>query len=121
MISIKAVVAACAARLFVDSNFKALRTGLTLAVGGEFGIALLTLLLQNRAIDPAIARPMLVAVVVAMVLSPLILSNNKRIARLLLGESGPPPRTANPACAHVATGPGLSASGTGVLRVVSGS
>jgi CPA2 family monovalent cation:H+ antiporter-2 len=94
MISIKAVVAACAARLFVDSNFKALRTGLTLAVGGEFGIALLTLLLQSRAIDPALARPMLVAVVVAMVLSPLILSNNKRIARLLLRESGPPPRTA---------------------------
>lgn len=90
MISIKAFVAACATRLFVDSNFKALRTGLTLAVGGEFGIALLTLLLQNRAIDPAIARPMLVAVVVAMVMSPLILANNKRIARLLLGERGPP-------------------------------
>ncbi|HET7811983.1 MAG TPA: cation:proton antiporter [Steroidobacteraceae bacterium] len=93
MISIKALVAACATRPFVDSNFKALRTGLTLAVGGEFGIALLTLLLQARAIDPGIARPMLVAVVVAMVLSPLILSNNKRIARLLLGERGPP-RTA---------------------------
>ncbi len=90
MITIKAFVAALATRLFVDSNFKALRTGLTLAVGGEFGIALLTLLLQNRAIDPAIARPMLVAVVVAMVSSPLILSNNKRIARLLLGERGPP-------------------------------
>jgi CPA2 family monovalent cation:H+ antiporter-2 len=90
MVCIKALVAACATRLFVDSNFKALRTGLTLAVGGEFGIALLTLLLQSRAIDPAIARPMLVAVVMAMVLSPLILSNNKRIARLLLGERGPP-------------------------------
>jgi CPA2 family monovalent cation:H+ antiporter-2 len=93
LITIKALVAALATRLFVDSNFKALRTGLTLAVGGEFGIALLTLLLQNRAIDPAIARPMLVAVVVAMVSSPLILANNKRIARLLLGERGPP-RTA---------------------------
>ena len=42
-----------ATRLFVDSNFKAIRTGVTLAVGGEFGIALLTLLLQNKAIDPA--------------------------------------------------------------------
>jgi CPA2 family monovalent cation:H+ antiporter-2 len=90
MISIKALVAALATRLFVDSNFKALRTGLTLAVGGEFGIALLTLLLQNSAIDPALARPMLVAVVVAMVMSPLILANNKRIARLVLGERGPP-------------------------------
>ncbi len=90
MVCIKAVVATCATRLFVDSTFKSLRTGITLAVGGEFGIALLTLLLQNRAIDPAIAQPMLVAVVLAMVLAPFILANNKRIARLLLGERGPP-------------------------------
>ncbi len=90
MLGIKSFVAACATRLFVDSTFKSLRTGITLAVGGEFGIALLTLLLQNRAIDPAIAQPMLVAVVVCMVLAPVILANNKRLARLLLGETGPP-------------------------------
>jgi CPA2 family monovalent cation:H+ antiporter-2 len=93
MIFIKAVVAAFATRLFVDSNFKAIRTGVTLAVGGEFGIALLTLLLQNNAIDPAIAQPLLVAVVLGMVLAPFILANNRRVARLLLGERGPP-RTA---------------------------
>src|SRR6187549_3553420 len=90
MLGIKSFVAACATRLFVDSTFKSLRTGLTLAVGGEFGIALLTLLLQSEAIDPDIAQPLLVAVVVAMVLAPVILSNNKRVARLLLGERGPP-------------------------------
>ena len=84
------VIAAFATRLFVDSNFKAMRTGVTLAVGGEFGIALLTLLLQNEAIDPAIAQPLLVAVVLGMVLAPVILANNKRVARLLLGERGPP-------------------------------
>jgi monovalent cation:H+ antiporter-2, CPA2 family len=90
MISIKTVVASCATRLFVDSTFKSLRTGITLAVGGEFGIALLTLLLQNKAIDPGIAQPMLVSVVVAMVLAPVVLANNKRLARFLLGETGPP-------------------------------
>jgi CPA2 family monovalent cation:H+ antiporter-2 len=90
MVFVKAVVAALATRVFVDSNFKAIRTGLTLAVGGEFGIALLTLLLQNDAIDPGIAQPLLVAVVLAMVLAPVILANNKRVARLLLGERGPP-------------------------------
>src|SRR5690349_20724826 len=90
MVFIKAVVAAFATRVFVDSNFKAIRTGVTLAVGGEFGIALLTLLLQNDAIDPGIAQPLLVAVVLAMVLAPVILANNKRVARLLLGERGPP-------------------------------
>jgi CPA2 family monovalent cation:H+ antiporter-2 len=90
IVCVKALVAACATRLFIDSSFKAIRTGVTLAVGGEFGIALLTLLLQNGAIDPVIAQPMLVAVVLAMVLAPVILANNKRIARLLLGEGGPP-------------------------------
>jgi CPA2 family monovalent cation:H+ antiporter-2 len=90
MVLLKAVVAGAATRLFVDSNFKAIRTGVTLAVGGEFGIALLTLLLQHNAIDPAIAQPMLVAVVLGMVLAPVILANNKRVARLLLGERGPP-------------------------------
>src|SRR6187402_2616881 len=90
MVILKAVVAACATRLFVDSNFKALRTGVTLAVGGEFGIALLTLLMQNEAIDPAIAQPLVVTVVLGMVLAPIILANNKRVARLLLGERGPP-------------------------------
>ena len=90
MVTVKAVVASLATRVFVDSTFKAIRTGVTLACGGEFGIALLTLLLQNDAIDPAIAQPLLVAVVLAMVLAPVILANNKRVARLLLGERGPP-------------------------------
>ncbi len=93
LVVVKALVAAAATRLFVDSTFKSVRTGLTLAVGGEFGIALLTLLLQNRALDPSIAQPMLVAVVLAMVLAPVLLANNKRVARLLTGERGPP-RTA---------------------------
>lgn len=90
MVVLKAVIAAFATRLFVDNNFRAIRTGVTLAVGGEFGIALLTLLLQHDAIDPGIAQPMLIAVVLGMVLAPVIISNNKRIARLLLGERGPP-------------------------------
>jgi monovalent cation:H+ antiporter-2, CPA2 family len=46
--------------------------------------------LQNNAIDPSIAQPLLVAVVLGMVLAPVILANNKRIARLLLGQTGPP-------------------------------
>ena len=90
MVCVKAIVATLATRLFVNSAFKSLRTGLTLAVGGEFGIALLTLLLQGRAIDPGIAQPLLVAVVLSMLLAPVILANNKRVARLLLGERGPP-------------------------------
>ena len=90
MVCLKALLASLATRVFVNSTFKAVRTGVTLAVGGEFGIALLTLLLQNRAIDSAIVQPLLVAVVLSMVLAPAILANNKRVARWLLGERGPP-------------------------------
>jgi CPA2 family monovalent cation:H+ antiporter-2 len=90
IVCIKAFVATCATRLFIGSSFKAIRTGVTLAVTGEFGIALLTLLLQNKAVDPGITQPLLVAVVLGMVLAPAILANNKRVARLLLGERGPP-------------------------------
>src|SRR3954470_10071436 len=85
MVILKAVIAAFATRLFVDNNFRAIRTGVTLAVGGEFGVALLTLLLQHDALDPAVAQPMIVAVVLGMVLAPFILANNRRVARLLLG------------------------------------
>jgi CPA2 family monovalent cation:H+ antiporter-2 len=87
---VKSGVASLATRLFVDSAFKSIRTGLTLAVGGEFGIALITLLMQNDALDPVVAQPLLVAIVLGMLLSPVMLANNKRIARLLLGERGPP-------------------------------
>src|SRR6185295_15846561 len=90
IVCIKAFVATCATRLFIGSSFKAIRTGVTLAVTGEFGIALLKLLLQNKAVDPGITQPLLVAVVLGMVLAPAILANNKRVARLLLGERGPP-------------------------------
>ena len=57
MVSLKTVVAASATRLFVDSSFKSVRTGLTLAAGGEFGIALLTLMMQNRPSAPPSRNP----------------------------------------------------------------
>ena len=70
-------------------RFKALRTGIVMSVGGEFGIALLTLAAAGPALLPPRSRqPLLVAMVLSMVLSPFILGNNKRIARLLLRREG---------------------------------
>jgi len=90
LIVIKGGLAALAVRFFVNSNFKALRTGAVMSVGGEFGIALLTIVLQGPVLSPEAGQPVLVAIVLSMVLSPFILSNNKRIARFLLREKGPP-------------------------------
>jgi CPA2 family monovalent cation:H+ antiporter-2 len=90
LVVIKATVAALVTRFFLDSNFKAIRTGIVISMGGEFGIALLTLVLQGRAVAPEIAQPLLVAIALSMVLSPFIINNNKRVARVLLREKGPP-------------------------------
>jgi monovalent cation:H+ antiporter-2, CPA2 family len=60
------------------------------AQGGEFGFALLILLLRRELLDPAIVQPLLAATVLSMVLSPVIIRHNRRITRTLLHESGNP-------------------------------
>jgi CPA2 family monovalent cation:H+ antiporter-2 len=87
----KALLSALITRAFVPSHFKALRTGLVLAGGGEFGVALLSLLAQDRDVLPAHAAQLLLAtVVLGMIVSPLIIRYNRPIARLLLRERAPP-------------------------------
>jgi monovalent cation:H+ antiporter-2, CPA2 family len=87
----KSLLSALATRLFVASNFKAARTGVVLAGGGEFGVALVTILVANPALLPAaFSQSLLAAMVLSMLLSPLLIRYNRRIARALLGERGPP-------------------------------
>jgi CPA2 family monovalent cation:H+ antiporter-2 len=93
LIILKATVATIVTRWFVGSWFKAIRTGVVISIAGEFGIALLTIVLQNNGLPTNIGQPLLVAIALSMILSPFIISNNKRIARFLLREKGPP-RTA---------------------------
>jgi CPA2 family monovalent cation:H+ antiporter-2 len=87
----KATLAAIVARPFTHSLFKAVRTGIVIAVGGEFGVALCSILLQAGLVPDRIGEPLLVAIVLSMVASPLILNNNKRVARFLLHEQAPAP------------------------------
>jgi len=94
MVAAKTLLSALTTRAFVPNGFKALRTGLVLAGGGEFGVALLTLLARDRDLLPARAAQLLLAtVVLGMIVSPLIIRYNRRIARWLLRETAPP-RTA---------------------------
>ncbi|MGA2363963.1 MAG: monovalent cation:proton antiporter-2 (CPA2) family protein [Steroidobacteraceae bacterium] len=89
--SAKALLSAITARAFEPSLFKALRTGLVLAGGGEFGVALLTILARGENLVPARAAQLLLAtVVLGMIMSPLVIRYNRRIARALLREHGPP-------------------------------
>jgi len=90
MLLLKAAVVAIVAKPATKSWFKSLRTGVIVAQGGEFGFALLILLLRKDLLDPAIVQPLLAATVLSMVLSPLIIRHNRRITRVILRESGNP-------------------------------
>ena len=86
MTLIKALLMTGVALLFGLPRFKAVRTGLVLSVAGEFGVAILTILIQGEVVDQTITQPLLVAIVLSMVSAPLLLRHNRNIARLLLRE-----------------------------------
>ena len=90
IVLLKAAVVTVVAKPATKSWFKSLRTGVVVGQGGEFGFALLTLLLRRELLDPAVVQPLLAATVLSMALSPLLIRHNRRITRALLGESGPP-------------------------------
>src|SRR6202795_1987506 len=90
MLLLKPTVVAVVAEPATKSWFKSLRTGVIVAQGGEFGFALLILLLRRELLDPSVVQPLLAATVLSMVLSPLIIRHNRRITRTLLRESGNP-------------------------------
>src|SRR5260370_10936474 len=92
---LKVAVVTVAAKPATKSWFKSLRTGVVVGQGGEFGFALLTLLLRRELLNPAIVQPLLAATVLSMVLSPFLIRHHPRRTRALLGESGPPPTQAS--------------------------
>jgi CPA2 family monovalent cation:H+ antiporter-2 len=89
MLLIKAAIITLAARPFAGQWFKALRAGIVLSPGGEFGFALLALLLDNRLIGAAFTQPVLAAITLSMLIAPVLIRHNKAIARFLLHQSGP--------------------------------
>ena len=89
MLLLKAAIVMLAARPFAGEWFKSLRSGIVLSPGGEFGFALLALLLDNRLIGASFTQPLLAAITLSMLISPLLIRHNKSIARFVLRQSGP--------------------------------
>lgn len=87
----KMLIVTLVARLGTEQNRKALRVGIVIAQGGEFGFALLTLMLSDRLADSALIQPLLAATVVSMVLSPILIRHNGRLAELVFPRTAPPP------------------------------
>ena len=90
LIGMLLVKTAVVAQPATHSWFKSMRTGVVVGFGGEFGFALLTLLLRRDLLDPAVVQPLLAATVLSMVISPVVIRHNRRITRAFLGEAGPP-------------------------------
>jgi len=90
MTVLKTAVVAVASKPVTGSWFKSLRTGVVVSQGGEFGFALLTLLLRRDLAAPAVVQPLLAATALSMLVSPFVIRHNRQITRALVRQSGPP-------------------------------
>ena len=86
LLVVKAAIVAAIVRAFIHNTWKALRTGITVCMGGELGFALLTVLLNGRLVPTELVQPLLTAVVLSMLVGPLLVRYNGRIADRLLGR-----------------------------------
>jgi len=84
LLVLKAGIVALVVRQFVPNARKALRTGIVVCMGGEFGFALLTLLLKGTTVDERIVQPLLTTVALSMLAGPLLVRYNGRIADFIL-------------------------------------
>lgn len=89
----KAAIIALIARLGGLDRRNAWRTGLVLAQGGEFGIALVTLGLQRELLPPALAQLVLASLVLSMALTPLLIKYNRAISGFLHSADSKTPGT----------------------------
>lgn len=64
------------------------RTALVVAVGGEFGFALLAIALEAGAIDAGLAQVVLLSVLLSFVIAPLLIRHNLPIARWVTRRQG---------------------------------
>ncbi len=80
LLGIKALLVAYLVRWARMDPLSAWRTGILLAVGGEFGFALLAIALGAGIIDPELAQTCLTAVLISMVVAPFLIRYNQRLA-----------------------------------------
>jgi len=85
LIALKALLIAGLSRLFGSDSGAALRTGLDLAQGGEFGFVLLSLAAPLNLVPPAMLQTVLAAMVLSMLAAPFIIERSERIVRHFSG------------------------------------
>lgn len=92
LLAVKTVLVTGIVRISGSDWIESWRTGLLLAVGGEFGFALLAIALESGAIDTRPAQITLASVLFSIVLAPLLIRHNHLIAQWLSpgGRTGDP-------------------------------
>ena len=85
-LAFKLVLITALARAFGAPMGTALRTGIYLAQGGEFGLVLLTLAGQHSLVPPELFNPVLASMVVSMLLTPFAILYSNRIVTRLVGS-----------------------------------
>lgn len=91
LLTVKALLVMGLVRLAGVDWRTAVRTGLLLAVGGEFGFALLAIAFNARVVEGELGQILLLSVVLAMVLGALLIRYNRPLSRAIVG----PPRRAH--------------------------
>jgi len=81
LIAIKALLIAGLSRLFKADSSVAVRTGLSLAQGGEFGFVLLAQANALGIVDNPTMQPVLAAIVLSMLVAPFIIEHSENMAR----------------------------------------
>jgi len=84
LLIVKALIVALLARYIQGGWHNALRVGIVIAQGGEFGFALLTLMLNDGLVGAALLQPLLAATVLSMALAAVLIRHNAKIATVLL-------------------------------------
>ncbi len=82
----KGIVIMIITTLFGYERGVAIRSGLVLGQGSEFGFALLALSLSLGLLTLEVSQPIIAAIVFSMALSPMIIRYNGKIAKRLAGE-----------------------------------
>ncbi len=83
----KGIIVALFCRLGGWNNAVSMRTGLILAHGGEFGFAILVLAMNGDILAPNDGQVVLAAMLFSMVIAPVLIRYNGRIAAFLLPRS----------------------------------
>lgn len=96
LLSIKAVLIVVMVRLAWTDLATAWRTGIVLAVGGEFGFALLAIALDADAIAAEPAQIALTSVLLSMFAAPFLIRHNQALALRATGGAGRPPGAPGP-------------------------